>query len=209
MTKNKLFMSAAAIIAGLVVAGGASATSWTALVIENYTGNVASASAFKTLLASAVHIGDVSQIDFNSHGGADYTIGSWLATGGFTYAGPIAGDTLNNTLWLFYTDQSFASAPKLTITHDDGVEVPYKNINGTLYSGFTAALTSPTTETGSCPSCSGPGQVGIVYNEASGAPGVLQAGIVPEPSTWAMMLIGLGGLGMAMRRSRKTASVIA
>jgi hypothetical protein len=26
---------------------------------------------------------------------------------------------------------------------------------------------------------------------------------VPEPATWAMMLIGFGGIGMAMRRSRK------
>jgi hypothetical protein len=26
---------------------------------------------------------------------------------------------------------------------------------------------------------------------------------VPEPATWAMMLLGFGGIGMAMRRSRK------
>jgi len=29
------------------------------------------------------------------------------------------------------------------------------------------------------------------------------AGGVPEPSTWAMMLLGFGGIGMAMRRSRR------
>jgi hypothetical protein len=28
-------------------------------------------------------------------------------------------------------------------------------------------------------------------------------GAVPEPATWAMMLIGFGGVGAAMRRSRK------
>src|SRR5438270_2107920 len=27
---------------------------------------------------------------------------------------------------------------------------------------------------------------------------------VPEPATWALMLLGFGGIGMAMRRSRKT-----
>jgi hypothetical protein len=32
---------------------------------------------------------------------------------------------------------------------------------------------------------------------------------VPEPATWAMMLIGFGGLGAAMRRSRKTVAVAA
>ena len=31
----------------------------------------------------------------------------------------------------------------------------------------------------------------------------------PEPATWAMMLVGLGGLGFALRRSRRIGSVIA
>lgn len=32
-------------------------------------------------------------------------------------------------------------------------------------------------------------------------------GAVPEPTTWAMMLIGFGGMGVALRRRRKTASI--
>jgi hypothetical protein len=32
-----------------------------------------------------------------------------------------------------------------------------------------------------------------------------QVGAVPEPSTWAMMLIGFGGIGFAMRRQKKDA----
>ena len=28
-------------------------------------------------------------------------------------------------------------------------------------------------------------------------------GAVPEPATWAMMLLGFGGIGMALRRSRR------
>jgi hypothetical protein len=32
---------------------------------------------------------------------------------------------------------------------------------------------------------------------------------VPEPSTWAMMLIGFGGLGVAAYRSRRTAAAAA
>ena len=32
---------------------------------------------------------------------------------------------------------------------------------------------------------------------------------VPEPATWALMLIGIGGLGAALRSSRKSALVAA
>jgi hypothetical protein len=209
MLKAKLLGGAAALVLGLGGASIASATSWQAYVIENYTGNVASASAYVSLESQAVFIGDVPVVDFNSNGGADYTIGSWLGTGGFNYTGPNAGDTLNNTLWLFYTDSSFASAPTLTVTHDDGIEAVYNNVDGPAYIGFTASPTSAIPETGTCPACSGPGQVGIVYNEADGAPGVLEVNSVPEPSTWALMLIGFGSLGIATRRSRRRAAATA
>jgi hypothetical protein len=33
-------------------------------------------------------------------------------------------------------------------------------------------------------------------------------GGVPEPATWAMMLLGFGGIGMAMRRSRRSATLM-
>jgi len=33
--------------------------------------------------------------------------------------------------------------------------------------------------------------------------GALPAGAVPEPATWAMMLLGFGGMGFALRRTRK------
>jgi hypothetical protein len=31
---------------------------------------------------------------------------------------------------------------------------------------------------------------------------------VPEPGTWAMMLLGFGGIGMAMRRRRRSSIVL-
>jgi hypothetical protein len=37
----------------------------------------------------------------------------------------------------------------------------------------------------------------------SGTVTIAAAGAVPEPATWAMMLLGFGGIGMAMRRRRK------
>ncbi len=209
MSKLKSLIGAAALLSGIGTATVANALTWHASVIENYTGNMASAADFSANLGSSVFIGDVPRIAFNSNGGANYTIGSWLATGGFTYSGPLANDTLDNTLWLFYTNQSFGHAPTLTITHDDGIEVPYQNLLGPQYSGFTSGLTSAITETGTCTGCMGPGQVGIVYNEAAGAPGVLQVNSVPEPASWALMLVGFGTMGLAARRARTTKVALA
>jgi hypothetical protein len=33
-------------------------------------------------------------------------------------------------------------------------------------------------------------------------------GAVPEPSTWAMMLLGFGGMGVAMRRRRRNSTLM-
>ena len=47
----------------------------------------------------------------------------------------------------------------------------------------------------------------IVFDDVtfgSSAPGVPA---VPEPATWAMMLVGFGGMGVALRRRRKTATI--
>jgi len=206
MLKSKL-LAAAALAVGLGVAGAAAAGPWEAFVIENYTGNQATAADYAANELSAVFIGDVPVVNFDSNVAASYTIGDWLATGGFSYAGPLAGDTLNNTLWLFYTDQTFSAAPVLTVTHDDGIEVRYQNLLGPAYSGFTSGGTSAITETGHCAGCNFPGRVGIIYNEAFGAPGVLQVNAVgaPEPAEWSLMILGFGALGMTLRSRRKAA----
>jgi len=208
LLKSKL-LAAAALAVSLGAAGAASAnpaTGWQAFVIENYGGSTATAADYQANEANAVFIGTVPVINFNSNGDSDYTIGSWLGTGGFTYNGALAGDTLDNTLWLFYTNTVFNTAPNLTIAHDDGIEVRFQNINGPVYDGFTSGPTSPVSQFGTCPSCSGSGRVGIIYNEGFGPPGVLevQAGI-PEPTAWSLMIMGFGALGAALRSRRKTA----
>jgi hypothetical protein len=42
------------------------------------------------------------------------------------------------------------------------------------------------------------------YDHFSGS---ITASAVPEPSTWAMMLLGFAGLGFAFRQSRRKAAV--
>jgi hypothetical protein len=48
------------------------------------------------------------------------------------------------------------------------------------------------------------------YQGIDGAPGSAEGFVtsppVPEPATWAMMLVGFGGIGLAMRRRRKVGS---
>ena len=43
----------------------------------------------------------------------------------------------------------------------------------------------------------------IAPNGQSGEGRIIVPPAVPEPATWAMMLVGFGGIGMAMRRGRK------
>jgi len=54
----------------------------------------------------------------------------------------------------------------------------------------------------------------LLVNDGYGAPGngnvdTLIVSVVPEPATWALMLVGVGGLGAALRWTRKTAPVAA
>jgi len=51
------------------------------------------------------------------------------------------------------------------------------------------------------------GPQGFSYSSASGV--FLTAGGVPEPATWATMLVGFGGLGAVMRRRRAVSRVLA
>ena len=46
-------------------------------------------------------------------------------------------------------------------------------------------------------------------NNFGGSSGTFNLTAVPEPATWAMMLVGFGGLGVAMRSRRKMATATA
>ena len=91
-----------------------------------------------------------------------------------------------------------------SITHDDGASV-YDYLGNAVYSSpnETSAIT------GNFDLPTGAHPFTVYYVEGNGSPSVLNiSGLaVPEPATWAMMLMGFGGLGAVMRRRRAHAAV--
>lgn len=151
----------------------------------------------------------VGVIDFDSANVNGYTIGGFLNNPVLPSAVATAG--LNDTYFLL-TGSTFLNAGTntFTIPHDDGLELSFDGGIGTVLSqpGPTApvntlfSFTAPsaglynfTMSYGEC--CGPPARLAFTLN---GAP----VGGVPEPATWAMMLLGFAGIGLAMRRRRST-----
>lgn len=70
---------------------------------------------------------------------------------------------------------------------------PIDTIDFTKYSGKEQAIDAPV----DLPPAAEPNHIQYVRNLASGR--------LPEPGAWAMMLIGFGGAGFLLRRSRRQA----
>ena len=145
---------------------------------------------------------------------AIYTLGTWLASAsatGISYnAGAAPTDGLDNTIWNFTGDVSVTTGEMFTVSHDDGVTLIIDGVTVVDEPGPTSAVTTSYTWTGP----SGTFAFQLVYGECCGPPAQLVTSLplsstIPEPSTWAMMLIGFGGLGFfGFRRLRKGDSII-
>jgi PEP-CTERM motif-containing protein len=155
-------------------------------------------------------------INYNSQV-TSYTLGGFInapTQSTILTGGSHAGDALNNT-HITLTGNLFlgAGVNNFTIAHDDGVVI---NIAGF---GNVVSAPGPTSPVTTAFSVNNPGAAGtfaytLNYNECCGPPAVLQwqyangqqISAVPEPSTWAMMLLGFAGLGFAFRQSRRKVS---
>ena len=147
-------------------------------------------------------------LSFNSHGSTDYTIGTWLATGGATVGAPhgtlMLTDSEDNTVIRATGTVSVTTGEKFTAGHDDGLILTIGGKTVIDAPGATAFVITTSTYTGP----SGNQKYTLTYGECCTAPAVLNVDLpfraIPEPSTWAMMLAGFAGLGLvAFRRSRK------
>jgi hypothetical protein len=94
--------------------------------------------------------------------------------------------------------------PGGTITHDDGATL---FINGSLRLS-SPAETQAITQGFTNPLGEAPATFELWYVSANGAPSVLQVTAVPEPATWAMMILGFFGVGFVAYRNRQNREAV-
>jgi hypothetical protein len=144
-----------------------------------------------------------SPLSFTS-GGA-YTIGEFLTSGSasvLTGAGELS-KTLQNTLFNFTGLVSVTNGQTFTAGHDDGLTLVIGGV--TVISAPLQTSFANTTQTYTGPT--GTFAFQLVYGECCGAPAALAISLpltsaVPEPSTWAMMILGFIGVGFMSYRRR-------
>ena len=122
----------------------------------------------------------------------------------------VASANIDNTYFVF-TGQLYllAGANALDLRYDDGVELSIDGVTAWSDPDPTAATDNAfvyNTLT------AGYHNFALSYGECCTLPATLQfsvngnyVGDVPEPATWAMMLLGFGAIGVAMRRRPKLA----
>ena len=142
----------------------------------------------------------------NLHPDLNYTIASFLATGGYTFTGGTHGsDNLNNTLFEFIGSTYLVHGQTYQVFNDDGVIL---SINGTTVLSSTQPQSVYGGESFTWTGATGVDSFTLLYAEVMGAPATLNAGltVVPEPSTivaGALMLLPFGiGVARSLRKDR-------
>jgi hypothetical protein len=174
-----------------------------AAVDFSYTGNLSDPNQ---VLLFNFNVGSSSQVTLRtySYAGGTNAAGTVIASGGFD---PILA--------------LFNSSGALIDENDDGgANVPADPLTGSTYDTFLTALLAPGSYTVSVQAFSnfaiGPnlsngfegdgtfdGRSSFFAFDILGVDTATQVGAVPEPGTWAMMLVGFGAIGASMRRARR------
>jgi len=129
--------------------------------------------------------------------------GKWLGFPGGTAT--ITFDGLSNSFGFYATGIQSTFGTVFQVTYGDGttstLDIPINDNGGVSFFGFTDSQAFKSVTISRPGGDSGTDAWGI-DNLTYG----LTVAAVPEPSTWAMMILGIAGIGMAARRSRRKAT---
>jgi hypothetical protein len=146
--------------------------------------------------------------------GTSVSVGTWLSNGSAfniveNTAGTLASLMDNGsfgTLLRFTGFVTITTGQLFTVTHDDGLTLVIGGLTVISQPGPTSAVTTLATYTGP----TGNFAFTLVYGECCGGPAVLQIDLpftnlaqAPEPTTLALLGLGLAGLGFSRRRTLK------
>jgi hypothetical protein len=206
---------------GTVAAFALASAAQAAVNVSVWTGVPTTVSQNATLaqagtLGTANGTTTVGGFNFATSDSTATTVGAWL--GNPAGLDPTAAAHALNDAYFLFTGSIFLNAGtnSFTVAHDDGLQL---NVDGIGLVVDAPGPSSPATLGFDilAPSA-GTYNFQLSYGECCGGPAVLQflyptgqavgGDPVPEPATWAMMLIGFGGIGMTMRARRRRSSTI-
>jgi len=95
----------------------------------------------------------------------------------------------------------FGGGQLVTVTHDDGASF---YLTDPLTTEFTSA--AETIAISNSFTVSGTHTIELDYVAGNGTPSILQVAAVPEPATWAMIILGFAGVGFMAYRRKNSAS---
>jgi len=152
--------------------------------------------------ASSAQLTGALLLDFTSNPGGSFIfqIGSTLTTASNSAVNTLGGTSGSGIFWNVGSSATLGTGTSFAgnILADQSITL---NSGASIICGRAVALVGAVTMDGNSISnnCSGAGDLGSGRNDY-GSAGF--AGAVPEPAGWAMLIIGFGAVGTALRRRR-------
>jgi hypothetical protein len=181
---------------GIVAIVGAATAADAAVITYTVTGNTAAGSPF-----SIAGTGDTSTV-FGFGGDANVPV--VLLTSNTIAMGPSTGSITGGSLYFFDNRNVSISGFNLNLAGDF---FDFTNSQFATYDAVTSLGPISVSQTFGTAFNTTFGSVNLTGATNLSFQAVTAGGAVPEPGTWAMMLVGFTGLGMAMRVRRRNANL--